>query len=159
MKFKLVGGAEIDLFTADEAKTVVENALAGWHKEITRGVKFRQFSGQTVNTGATWQMVDPTGELLGPREGFLWSVTRVTVAGAGVVPGTDAYSLGVNELSASKLIETGLTRGIRFDVGALVLNGGDRLAAGGASTGTLGYPIVLSGAAVELPVQLGYRLL
>jgi hypothetical protein len=159
VKFKLTGGAEIDLFTADEARTVVRDELAGWHREITRGVKWRTFSGQTVNNGAAWTMADPNAEALGPREGFVWAVTRLTVSGGGVVAGTDTYTLAVNELTPSRLVETGLTRGIRFDIGALVLNGGDRLVFTGASTGALGAPIVVSGAAAELPAQLSWRFL
>lgn len=158
-KVKLQAGVDLDLMNAAEAREVVRTELAAWHKEITRGVKFRTFSAQTVNGGATWTIADPTADPVGPREGFSWSVTRFTVSGGGVVPGTDAYNVGVNELSPSKLIETGLTRGKTFDVGGLVLNGGDRLVFGGASTGTLALPIVVSGAAIELPAQLAWRFL
>lgn len=159
MRVKIDAGAEFDLASPAETRQIVREQIDAWQKEITRPVKFRTFSSQINATGATWQMSDPTSDPIGPREGFIWSVTRFTVAGGGVVPGTDAYQVGVNELSPSKLIETGYTRGARFDVGALVLNPGDRLVFSGASTGTVGQPIVVSGAAIEIPVQLGWRLL
>jgi len=159
VKFTIKAGAELDILTQKELRETLDS----WMKEISRGVKFRKFSGQGVVVGGAYliggQGADNDTAALGPQPGFVWAVTRLAVSGNGVVPGTDLYSVYVDEITPSKLVTSGLTRGQIYDVGVLVLNGGERLAITGVGTGVSGVDVTLSGQAVELPVQLAWQLL
>lgn len=160
MKFKIAAGAEIDLLTKAEMAEVI----TGWMEEVARGPKFRHFSGITTGAGggAAWTIDGsqvPNIDMLGPRPGFVWSVTGLWVSGAGVTAGTDQFSVFTNVANPSRLEASGLTRGEHFDVGQLVLNSSDYLVLSGVSTGTANGQITVSGRAVELPVQLAWQLL
>jgi hypothetical protein len=158
-EFEIKAGAKLDLLNKAEMREV----LVGWYAEIGRGIKFRQFSGQGTVAGAVWTIggnaADNRRDPLGPEAGMLWAVTRLAVSGNGVIPGTDLFSVFVNEITPSKLVESGLTRGAKYDVGVLVLTGNDRLALAGAGTGVAGTDVTVSGAAIEVPVQLAWQLL
>jgi hypothetical protein len=159
MKFKIQAGAEFDVLTQSELR----ETLDGWYVEISRGIKFRKFSAQGNVSAGAWaiggQAADNDKDPLGPAPGFVWAITRVAISGNGVVPGTDLYAVYVDEVTPTKLVTSGLTRGQIYDVGVLVLNGGERLALAGVGTGGTGTDVTLSGQAVELPVQLAWQLL
>jgi hypothetical protein len=154
--FKITANADIDLLTKEE----VAEVLSGWMAEIARGVRFRNFSGQTVLAGGVYTIGLSGQDPIGPREGFLWSVVRISVSGAGVAAaGTDLYSVFDSEVSPSKLVASGLTRGKEWNTGGFVLDGGSQLVVSGVGTGTAGAPVVVAGQAIEIPVQLAWRLL
>lgn len=159
MKFKLQAGAELDILSAPEVRQI----LGSWFTEVTRGIKFRQFSGRAALAGGVWTIggnaTDNRQDVLGPEPGLLWAVTRIAVSGNGFVPGTDAFSVYIDEVTPSKLIESGLTRGARWDVPIVQLNGGERLTLSGVGTGVNGTDVVVSGQAVEVPAQLAWQLL
>lgn len=158
MKAKLQAGMELDLLSKAEVAEVLTEARASWQKEIARGVRFRSFSSVATVAGGVWSIGAAAGvDQLGPREGFIWSVTRIAVSGPGLVLGTDLFSAYVSEVTPVKLIQSGLTRGAQWDMGVLVLVGGDRLTLAGVGTGV--GEVYVSGAAVELPVQLAFQLL
>jgi hypothetical protein len=88
-----------------------------------------------------------------------WAVTRYAVSGNGFVAGTDLFSTYVDEITPSKLVESGLTRGARYDPPTLVVNGPENLVLTGVGTGATGTDVTVSGAAIELPIHLAYQLL
>lgn len=159
MKFKINAGAEIDVLNKEE----LQETLGSWFTEISRGVRFRQISAQGTVSGGVWTIggnaPDNHKDPLGPSNGFLWAVTRLALAGGGVVLGTDLWNVYVNEIAPSKLVQSGLTRFAMYDVPVLILQGGDRLAAAGAGTGVAGTDVTISGQVVEIPVQLAWQLL
>jgi hypothetical protein len=149
MRFKLQAGAELDLLNREEMR----EELDAWSTELRRGIRFRQISGRTDRAGGVYTLtVD------GPREGFMWAVTRLFVSGGGVVAGTDVFSVYVDEVTPSKLVESGLTRGQRWDVPTLQLDGGSVLIVSGVGTGA-GTDVTASGQAVEIPMQAAWQLL
>lgn len=156
MKFKLQAGAELDLITEHEMRGV----LADWMAEITRGVKFRQFSARADVSGGVWTITQDrnNSDVLGPAGGMIWAVTRIAVAGNGFVAGTDTFSVYTDEITPSKLIESGLTRGARWTPPVVTLNGSEKLALSGVGTGA-GTDVTVSGQAIELPLQLAWQLL
>lgn len=152
MKMKLTANAEIDLMNADE----LAHVLRSWQKEITTGVRFRQFAGQATVAGGVWSM---TNQQLGPDPGMVWAVTRVAIGGNGITVGTDLFNAYVGEVSPSKLIESGISRGARWILPTVVLNGPEQLVFQGAGTNGAGTDVTISGAAIELPQQLAWQLL
>lgn len=161
-EFTIQAGAKIDLFTKKEATEV----LRGWFEEIHRGVKFQEFAAQaTANAAGIWT-VGGSGstarDTLGPQDGFVWAVTRLAVSGGGFDRTADDYSVYTDEITASKLVVTvpGVatsTGSWEWDTPGLVLVGGRSLALQGQATAES--VITVSGAAVELPIQLAYQLL
>ncbi len=154
-KFKIQANADIDLLTKDE----VHEVFAGWMAELARGIKWRNFTARDTTAVGTYTIGLDGSDALGPAPGFVWSVLRVYISGLGVTAGTDAYSVFTNDNSPTMLVRSGLTRGGEWGPGGFVLNGGDRLVIAGATTGTANADIVLSGQAIEMPVQLAYQLL
>jgi len=163
MEVKLEAGARLDFLTKDEVRA----ELRAWGLEITRGIKFKQFSATVNLTAATFTIGGfgaSVAETLGPAPGFVWAVTRVAMSGAGFLPAADSYSVFIDEITASKFVVgvpgvAASTAAHEWNVPGLILNGGERLAVSGGSTGVAGTPITLSGQAVELPVQLAWQLL
>lgn len=162
MKAKLQAGVELDLLTQTELREELQ-AAAAWRTEIARGVRWRKFSAQGNVATGVWTIggaATPNNDKdqMGPQDGFVWSVTRVAVSGNGFVAGTDLFSVFVDENTPSKLVTSGLTRWQPYDVGTLVLNGGEQLLLTGAGTGLAGTDVTVSGQAIELPVQLAWRM-
>lgn len=162
MKVRLQAGAELDLLNSREMEDVLSRVLIGWRAEISRGVRFRQFTGRGIVAAGTWTIspTDADDNVLGPDPGMLWSVTQVAVSGTGIVAGTDLFSLYLDEITPTRLIQNrlGLSGTGQWDIGGLVLGGGSKLAAAGPGTGA-GSEVWLAGRAVELPVQLAWQLL
>jgi hypothetical protein len=148
VEFKL--GAKLDMLNKSEMR----ETLAAWWAEIARGVRFRRFNGQATVAGGVWDM----GTRVGPREDFVWAVTRIAVTGGGLVLGTDTWQVAVNEAQPGSIVGTGFTRNAPFDVPTLILNGGDLLRVNGVGTGA-GTDVAVSGAAIEVPTQLSWQLL
>jgi hypothetical protein len=156
MKAKFEVGADIDFLTRDELRA----ELSGWLAEISRGVRFRAFTGTGTVAGGVWQITSdtPGGKDLGPAAGILWSVTGLIVSGSGYSPAADTYSVYLGDVSAARLQRSAIVRDTSWDVGGLVLTGPERLALAGVGTGA-GTEIVVSGRAVEVPIHLGWQLI
>lgn len=160
MKVKIAAGAELDLLSPKEFVDGLTAARAAWREELARGAKFRAVGGTGNKSGATWSISDAghTHDAMGPRTGFVWSVTNIAVSGNGVVEGTDQWKVYVNSASPMTLIATGLTRYIQFNPGALVIPSDSSIAMTGAATGA-GTDVFVSMRVIELPVQLAWQLI
>jgi hypothetical protein len=159
MKAKLEAGMTLDFLTSEELRGELASAMKAWRSEIARGVRFPKFSGQGVITGGAFRIGgdgDANKSRLGPDAGFVWAVVRLSAFGGGFVPGTDSFNVWIDEVTPSRLVETGITRTAKYDITGLVLVGPESLVFTGTSTGT--DPVTVAGQAVELPVQLAYSL-
>lgn len=155
MKFKIAAGAEIDLLTKPE----LDAALRSWGEEYIRGRRYRKINAQgtvaadgTVSIGGA---SDPAG-MMGPDEGFVWSVKRLIFSG---IADGKFLDLWLNEPSASTLVESGITgttldptrtQAVRWGSNQLVLQAGERLLVTGSSL-TAGATITVSGQTMEAP--------
>lgn len=163
MKMKLQAGMEIDMITPAEMSAALEADRKAWQGEIARGIDFKDIALTGVKNGAVWSL-DLSNVLqqqrrdMGPSAGFVWSITRLYVSGTGVVAGTDLFSIYTDEVSATKLVASGLTRGKEWNLGGLVLAESRTLAFSGAATGA-GSDIWVAGQAVQMPRQLMWQLL
>lgn len=157
--FELGVGKQLDILTPDDLRGII----AGWQVEAVRGYKSRRFgatggadsTGKVTVGGAT----NPLSGQLGPTQGFAWSVRRLSVR----IDGNPnvAWSLYVgaeNENAVVADVPATAFGLIQFQPGALVLKEGEQLVAV-ASGFTSTSRIVLSGHAVEAPIQLAWRLL
>ncbi len=153
MEFKIEAGAKINLLTKEE----VGEVFAGWKAELARGIKFRTFSIRTDVAGGVFSTTNV--DFAGPDAGFVWAVTRLAISGAGLVLGTDLANVYVDDVTPSKLVMSGLTRQATWDIPGLILTGGSRVIVTGVGTGATGTDVTVSGAAIEVPLQLAWQLL
>ena len=163
MKFTIHAGAEMETLTQGELSEELTAALSAWRAELGRGAKWRKFSARADVAAGVWTIGGASAPnndkyATGPQPGFTWAVTRVAVAGNGVIAGTDLWSVYVDDVTPSRLVTSGHTRFQTYDVGVLVLNGGEQLTLNGVGTGA-GTDVTVSGQAVEIPEQLAWMLL
>jgi hypothetical protein len=157
-------GAELDVLTKDEARAALDGALANWQAEFARGRRYRRFSAQAAVVGGAITIgpgVD--GDGLGPDEGFVWSVKRLTVSGFSAA--NDTVDLFLNDRSGTTLVEPGIARagsstgGVRkWGSNQLVLQAGDRLLISGAGLAVETTRIVVAGQTLEAPAALIWSL-
>lgn len=160
MKAKFEVGAEIDFLSPAEFDERLRAALGAWRTELARGVKWQTITeATTVDAATNFSLGNVGPDKIGPNAGMLWSVTRITVAGAGFVAATDTWNLYRNEAQDSNMLVGGITTRTQFfDLGALVVQGPEKLVIAGTGNAA-GDSVVVTVGAAELPVQLGYLLL
>lgn len=107
MKFRLDAGVELDLVTPSELKDAFTSHNRGWFEEMAAGVKHLSLPlasqvpvAGTVQIGA---MIQPDGPILGPRQGYVWALERVTVAG---LKTGDTVQLWRSSLGFERLLAT-----------------------------------------------------
>lgn len=155
MRVKIDAGAEFETTAPHEMKGI----LSDWLIEVGRGVKFRKAGGQLVLAGGVFSLTSTSGIEAGPRPGFVWSVTRVALAGGGFVPGTDTFSVFNGDPSSVTVMGSGFTRFAAFGLGEFVVNPADNVGLTGVGTGTGGTDIGVSIMLAEVPIQLAWQLL
>lgn len=147
MKVKLTAGAELDMITADE----VRRELRAWHTEVTRGAKFRRRSLAGAVNGA--------GELLitddGPGEGFVWAITRLSVA-AGLAA-DQSVSVYMNDANPSSLVWSGLVDNATPGDHGIVVTSGESLVIAGTGL-TAGWAVVVTATIKEVPALMAWSL-
>lgn len=158
MEFRIDAGVKVDLATPAEVRQIVHGALSGWQEELMRGTKFRHPAAYGIAAAGGALLVDATSPTtVGPAEGFIWSISRITVTGL-----TAAQTLGVFVNDNSPMMAAGTftatVNTIIYGDRGLVLNGGDRLVLNGVGL-TAGGAYIAACEVTELPVQLRSRFL
>jgi hypothetical protein len=159
-KVKLEIGAELDLLAPKDLRAELDQSAAGWFRELARGLKVIRFpqpltatvSGGAVTIGAE----QPDAPPLGPRQGFVWMIQRISVWGD---QSTDDILLYRGSDSANQFIaRISLATGI-FTPGskALLLHPGEQLLFTG--TGLTSTSITVNGEAIEAPGPMIWKLL
>lgn len=163
MKAKIEAGGTLELLTQGELRDELARAMEGWRAELGRGVKFRKFSAQATVSGGVWSVGGGAAaaqkQTLGPAPGFMWSVTRIAVSGGGYNNGADDWDLFSDAAQPSNLILLNFGVGDQWEPGVIVLTGPEELVFVGRGTGIAGTDIHISGQAIEVPVQQGWRLI
>jgi len=153
---EIKAGAKIDTITADELREV----LRSWQAELTRGARFRRRSMYGVVDAAGALAIGGGEDGVGPAEGMVWAVTRLSVAaGTMVAAGLNVYA---NDANPGSLLWRGLgstTDGNNITPGdhAIVLNSGDQIIVTGAGL-TVAEQVVVNLTAKEVPAQMAWSL-
>jgi hypothetical protein len=160
MKVKIQAGAELETVTPDELDSKLRQ-LQSWLVEIRRGPTIRNVTGYAAKAGGQFTIASgkPTDDRLGPRGGYVWSITRLYVAGNGYTTGTDQFSIYRTTASAGKIVAGPFVNGKEWDIGVLLLPHPDELVVAGAATNAAGNDVYLSIGAVELPVESAWQFL
>lgn len=103
-KFKIQAGAEIDVLGKDELRAELDHARSNWVGEVSRGIRWRRASMSGVSDGVTGVVLfgDRSESMLGPEEGFVWLVKRLSITSYD--PTTQALALYQGAASSSAII-------------------------------------------------------
>lgn len=128
MKAKLTAGAELDLLNRDE----LAETLKSWGHELTRGARFRRRSmAGTVAADGSLTIGTGSDDTFGPAEGFVWAVTRISIAG--IDPDTQWVNAYANDANPSSLLVPRISRVEYPGDHAVVLVSGDQLVIAGST--------------------------
>lgn len=155
-KIKLEIGAELDVLNSGELAKGLGESQASWFRELARGLKVIRFP-QPLRAVPSGGVISIGGDAadanqLGPREGFVWMVQRISVFG-------DQTTDTVQLFRGSEFItRIPLTTG-SFSPGshALLLHPGELLKVTG--TGLTSASITVAGEAIEAPGPMLWKLL
>lgn len=155
MRFKIQAGGTIDVATREEVRQEIEAASASWFAEVARGDRFVRFAVEGDPAGGGNTLIgEYAHDRIGPREGFVWSLKRLSVTGYD--PAADSLRLYAGSESDSATIIPKLDMFHAFADNAVVMYPGERLLIAGTVTG--GSRIWVTGQARELPLALAWRL-
>lgn len=152
-------GAPIDTLTRGELSDELANHAQEWFRQLARGVKYLRFGpvAATIANSAFTLTGSTTG--LGPREGFVWSIRRVTVWGltTGVTP--DVANLYRNQSSGVPVWQfNGNNFAYTFGKCELLLLPGEHLSLANSGTIAATGSISLSGDLLEAPAEEIFKL-
>lgn len=155
-KQKLQAGAELDILTKQEMASL----LREWMVDVARGARPVQIGSQAqadannvISVGGT---ITPTGGTLGPKPGFWWAVTRLSVR-VDSVPA--AFSLYINEAHSHSHVRDidGSANGYAaFGNNELLIGGSDQLLIRASGTSSTSIATV-TGSAIEFPETLLWK--
>ena len=165
---KLQAGAKLDVLNRHELKTVLDQATRDWFNQVARGDRYRRFSTQGTIDGSGNLLIDGAqqkNQQLGPAEGFVWAVQRLSVFGLTSTTGTpkvatsEPVQLFLNDNGPSSLVHPALAGYADFGSYSLVMYPGDTLLfqASGLTTAA-GTIVTVTGQVREVPLPLAWRL-
>lgn len=158
---KIQAGKMIDALTRKELDDALGSHLRSWVAETAIGGKYVRFSGSSAVASATVNLGGHVGQtFLGPNPGFVWDVRRLRISG---LTAADVVNVYVNDNSVANLVQSTTDLGdsptnryFSWDR-TVVLYPGDALKVYGTSIAATG-TITVSGAALELPIGLAWKL-
>ncbi len=164
-KIKLELGAELDILNGTEFAEGLGKAQSSLLSELARGLKSVRvapiplqtvtgtIAGQTFTVGGD----APNSQQFGPREGYVWSVRRVSVYGDQSVDSIQVFR-GDPTQRANFICTIPLSTGrASFGKGELILHPGENLAFTG--TGITSTIMSIGAEAIEAPAPMIYKLL
>ena len=160
MKSTLELGSHIDTLDRSELRDELAVHAQDRFRQFARGVKYLRFGPFGTHAVSSAFAIDGTQLGIGPREGFLWSIRRITVFG--LVGGTtpDTALLYRNQAAGIPIWQfTGNSQFATFGKMEIALLGGETLSL--ASSGTIASTglISISGDYMEVPAEEVFKLL
>ena len=163
--FTIQGGAKIEIPQRDEIKTDMAAALAeAQQRDAARGWKWMRLPAILTGTPASsaLNIGIATGIVLGPDQGYAWSLRRLVVLGLTTGATPDVVNLqlhGGTAVNQPPLWQfNGNNFGYTFGRLEMVLRPGDRLNLVSVGTITSTSRIVLGGELEEAPAEMLYKL-
>lgn len=157
MKVKIEAGATMDVLTAKEMRQELDQALTAWRGEVARGIRWRRISTFGTPSGGSVTIGDGAEDRIGPANGMLWQVKRVSVTG--YVPpawgGVDRLAVYTSSVTPSSTLVGALESPYQqlYDE---VLGGGQTLIVSGTVATTARVWLTVS--VKEAPESLMWRL-
>ena len=160
MKQRLTGGAELDILTMAEVRTL----LREWQVDVAKGLRPITFNATgTTDAGGAITLGGATtlgGGQLGPLAAIWWSVDRLAVRVDGAAAGAFAvYHSQASSLTLIRDVPASNNGYVTFSgTKGLMVAPTDSLVIGITGAGA-SKPVTVSGAAIEIPQALLWRWL
>jgi hypothetical protein len=154
---RLRAGETIDMISPGEMKKIIAEQVAAMVAELATGVKPMRFSATgTVSGGAVTIPGAQNGQLkLGPAQGFIWRVDRVSAFG---LASGDSLAVHRTETDGSAFLGYIPAATGYLDVPeAPLLNGGEFLVITGTGLTATG-EIIVNGEAAEVPSLMYWKI-
>jgi hypothetical protein len=161
MKVKLDFGAEVDFLTKDELDSALATAFDQAELARIRAVKWMRLpesvTGKAVSSALS--LGESTGQVCGPRSGYVWSVRRLVVTGLTSGSAPDVVNLYRGTGAGPVVWQfNGNSFGYTFGKGQMTLNGGETFALASVGAFASTSQITLSGEVVEAPAELAAKV-
>ena len=169
-KVKLDVGATIDFLNKDELDDALtdyqKNAQAAEYEKL-KGLKFIRLprlyatpASGTVRLGEAWAGNLYTDQIMGPNQGYIWSIRRLVVTGLGTGTSPDVINFYRNGISGETVWQlNGNSFGQTFGKNEMVLLPDEKLIAQSVGSMTSTSQIVISGDAIEVPALMIGKLI
>lgn len=157
-RFKMEAGATFDVPSLGEHQDLLERTLRSWEYEKLKGIKVLNLP-QLQGTASGGTLKLGYGSVpVGPKAGYIWSVSRLVVAGLATGTTPDIVNFYVNHDSAAVPLWqlNGNSFGETFGKLQMVLFGGDFLLCTGTITSTS--TITVGGTVIEIPAEMVGKL-
>jgi hypothetical protein len=147
VRVKLEVGAELDLLSPKEFKDGLRGHHDSWLAEMAQGFKEMRFNLYQVPVAGEICMGGDAveGAQIGPREGYVWAIQRISVLGSDA---TDVISLTIGMAFVAHLL-TANPSYHTFGKQGLILHPGELLNFVGTSIGSA--DITINGSVIECP--------
>jgi hypothetical protein len=143
-RFTIANNAQINLLTQQELGQELDRAVADLMQEEARGYTTAPIRSQATISGAKVSF-PPTGDQIGPEQGFAWRVNRLTLLGLST---NDQVSVFKNDTNTLVDIIT-VAKPAIYPGKGLIMRGMDRLLLQGSGLTATG-DLILNGEAVEV---------
>jgi hypothetical protein len=160
-KFKIGAGAELELLTKEELSDALSEADA-WEVARLQAEKWMRLPQLLSGNASSGSLVlgETAGDIVGPREGYFWSIRRLVVSGLTSGASPDVVNLYLGTAAGQPLWQfNGNNFGYTFGKGQLSLRAGENLALASVGTFAATGTITLSGELVEVPAQLAGKVI
>ncbi len=161
MKAKLDFGAEIDILSKGEFDDGVDHLAGDIWRRYAEGLKHVRFPVMRGSVSAAGDLTLGSTDFadltyVGPREGYAWRISRISVAG---LETGETVSVYFGEVGASRFVRTLTAASPEWDTShGLLLHPGDHLVITGSGL-TAGEVVTVNGEAIEAPAEQIYKLI
>lgn len=163
MKTVLEYGAEINTLDSGEMEAILARQAQDWFRNYARGVKYLRFpphGAQVTNSAVSYDgSIDANA---GPREGYVWSIRRLTAWGLSNGASPDVINLYRNQAQGIPIWQfNGNNFAYTFGKTELLLLPGETLsfANSGTITAATGTLITISGDLIECPAEEIFKVI
>lgn len=147
-KYQFKANSFFESMTQDEMQESLSTSQKNWFQEMARGLKHFRIQPSSVAISAGAATLPNPAFPIGPRDGFIWEVTRISVVGLSGSDVAKIYINTVNDMNFVNQVSAGSPTAI-FGEKSFVLHPGDTIIITGSSLSATGN-LTVTGEAVEV---------
>lgn len=153
-------GAPLETLTKTELDSSLAGAAQNEFRQFARSVKYLRFGPVSTTIASSAFSLDGSTTALGPREGFVWSIRRITVTGLTTGATPDVANLYRNQPRGTPVWQFNGNNFIyTFGKTELLLEPGETLALANLGTIAATGTVTISGDYLEVAAEEIFKLL
>ena len=153
---------DVKPLTRDELAEVLREDRQAVEAARLEGIKYFRLptlyatpSSGTVVLGQSWSGQSYTGQIIGPNEGYVWSIRRLSANGLGTGTSPDILNVYRNGTGVAPVWQlNGNNWGYSFGPAELLLLPGEKLIAASLGSLVATVQVTLTGDAIEVPAAM-----